>query len=141
MSQEKSVLRSVVDDIPRDFSKRALWAIFSSVFIVGIASMFGYKSISIVFPGNSDLVGVYAKLDGKALPGETIELHPSALQGTVKTNGEVQWAGLGVPFDVISKRTVELRRISNSGGKKTSEVLFALNVDDKPVLAFIIGGK
>lgn|GEM_PF-6432840 len=140
MSEEKSVIKEVLEDVPKDFSKRILWLIFSSVFFIAFTYGVGYKSFVNIFPADSSMIDVYVRVGGNVSPGETLELYPSSLQGTVKLNGEVQWAGNGIPFDIISKKTVELRRISIDQGKKTIDILSTLNVGEKPILAFILKG-
>ncbi len=135
---ERSILREVIDEAPKDFIKRTFWGVFSALVVGACAIWFTGVSTKNIFGVNSDLVHVYARVDDRAKPGEKIELYPSPLEGVVSINGEVLWAGQGVPFHTISQKIVELRRVTQEGGRKTTSVLDRLPVDDAPVMAFLL---
>lgn len=133
-----NLISEVIKELPKEVLKKGAMAIIGLVVLMLVTAVVGKKtkdSILGIGANNHDIT-VYAKLDSRVKPGETVELYPPSKRGVVSTNMEVEWE---LPFDQITKRTIELQKIGkNSNGGLTREVLVQLPIGEKPIVAFVL---
>lgn len=135
-TKSNNLIAEVLKEVPKEALKQWSLKLFT-VGVLGIgAILFGYKSIGQIFPRAFPNITVYARLAGRVVPGEIIELYPPSLRKAVSQAGEVEWE---VPFEQIASSTLELQRFStNAQGRSTREILVKFPVKDKPVVAFML---
>jgi hypothetical protein len=128
----------VINELPKEVLKKWAVGIITFIVLTSIGVPFGKKTLSSIFSidTNNHDVTVYAKLDSRVKPGETVELYPPSKRSVVSTDMEVEW---DLPFDQITKRTIELQKIGkNTTGGLTREVLVQLPIGEKPIVAFVL---
>jgi hypothetical protein len=136
--QSTNVLKDVIKDLPREVTKR--WAVnLATIGLLTIAgSLFGWKAINNIFReigAEYSNVSIYAKLDQRVNPGDTVELYPPSMRQTVNNQMEAEWE---VPFDQIANKSIEIQKIDvSSEGEAIRKILVKHPIGEKPVVAFM----
>jgi len=135
-----NLVSDVIKELPKEVLKEVAMKIIIFIALMFITAVVGKKTIDSIGLGaytNNHYVTVYAKLDSRVMPGETVELYPPSKRGVVSTDMEVEWE---LPFDQISKRTIELQKIgkNTTTGRLTREILVQLPIGEKPIVAFVL---
>ena len=72
---------------------------------------------------------------------DIVELYPTSIVGKVTEEGFVKWASTNINFNILSNKNIELRQVFYDKGKKNVHILAEIQIKDKPILAFLLGGK
>lgn len=135
-TETNNLLMDVLKQVPKEALKQWCIKLFTIGMIILGATFFSIKSKGQLFSREFPNVIVYARLDERVNPGDTVELYPPSLQKMVPQTLEVEWE---LPFEQIKSTTLELqRRTVNAQGTLIRETMAQLSVKDKPVVAFLL---
>ena len=133
----KEVLRIASKELLIDGIKYSVYITIALVMVY----YFGKKSLQDIFFNNSTTIELYANVKDLANKGDIVELYPTSIVGKVTEEGFVKWASTDVDFNILSNKNIELRQVLYDKGKKNIHTLAEIQIKDKPILAFLLGGK
>lgn len=126
-----NIISEVLDELPKEIIKQTALKFITIALVTIGAVLVGGKSYSVLFPYGFSNIDIFAKLDGRVQPGETIELYPPS-----RTNaGEVSWE---LPFNDIADSTIELHRLHSDNGKLKREILLQQKIGENPLVLFVL---
>lgn len=135
--KQKSFIGRILNDLPAEFIKGELIKYGSYLLFFIFVPLAGLSTITAVFPFGFQKVDIHAKLKGRILPGESIELYPPSRAVIVPANGEVVWES--VPFEEIAGKTIQLQHMDLSqGSRKNREIVYEQKIDKNPMIILVL---